>query len=109
MSHHVARLAVATVLGAVIAFAITGLTDAPRSSEAAPERGVSIQYIYVTGEGATTKAWYDGVPSPGVAVQSALDRYAKLGFRVARMTDNLRSTTDDVAFTILLEKAPARR
>lgn len=104
MSHPVARLAVATVLGAVIALAVTGLSDSPRTSEAAPEKGVSIRYIYVTGEGSVTKAWYDGVPSPGIPVQNALDKFAKEGFRVARLTDNLRSTSDDVAFAIVLQR-----
>ncbi len=107
MSNQLFRLAGAIVLGAVIALVITGLPGSPRESTAADDP-VQIAYIYVTGEGATAKAWYDGVPSPGVAVQSALDRYAKMGFRVARMTDNLRSTEDDVAFTILLEKVTPR-
>ena len=104
MSNQLARLACAAVLGGVIALVVSGLPGSPRESVADPEKGVSIAYIYVTGEGSTAKAWYDGVPSPGVAVQSALDRYAKQGYRVARITDNLRSTADDVAFTILLER-----
>ena len=108
MIHHLARLACGLVLGVAIAFGAIGLAGAPRSSEAAPDDAVSIVYIYVTGEGASAKAWYDGVPSPGVPVQSALDRYAKQGYEVARVTDNLRSTADDVAFTILLQKAPTR-
>ena len=105
MSHHLARLATAAVLGAVLALAISGLPGTPRVSEAS-DGPIGIAYIYVTGEGATAKAWFDGVPSPGVSVQSALDKFAKDGYRVARITDNLRSTADDVAFTILLEKAP---
>ena len=105
MSQQLVRLAAAVVLGAVVALVITGLPGSPRESTAAGDP-VQIAYIYVTGEGASAKAWYDGVPSPGVPVQSALDKYAKEGFRVARITDNLRSTADDVAFTILLEKAP---
>ena len=105
MSHQTARLVCALALGALIAFVVAGLPGTPRDSEAA-DGPVQIAYIYVTGEGASAKAWYDGVPSPGVPVQSALDKYAKEGFRVARITDNLRSTADDVAFTILLEKAP---
>lgn len=104
MSKQLARLACATVLGGVIALVVAGLPGTPRESAAAPTGAVSIAYIYVTGEGATAKAWYDGVPSPGVPIQNALDRYAKQGYRVARITDNLRSTADDVAFTILLER-----
>ena len=104
MSQQLVRLAAAVVFGAVIALAVTGFTDAPRSSEAAPDKGVSIRYVYVTGESATAKAWYDGVPSPGIPVQSALDKFAAEGYRVARVTDNLRSTSDDVAFAIVLER-----
>lgn len=105
MPNTVTRLAVAAVLGAVVALTLSGLPGSPRVSEAS-DGPVGIAYIYVTGEGATAKAWFDGVPSPGVSVQSALDKFAKEGYRVARVTDNLRSTADDVAFTILLEKAP---
>jgi len=104
MSKQLARLACAVVLGGIVALVLAGLPGTPRESSAAPDLGVSIAYIYVTGEGATAKAWYDGVPSPGVPVQNALDTYAKKGYRVARVTDNLRSTADDVAFTILLER-----
>ena len=108
MPHHLARLACGLVLGVVIAFGAITLTGAPRTSEAAPDDPVSIIYINVTGEGATAKAWYDGVPSPGVPIQSALDKFAKEGYRVARITDNLRSAADDVAFTILLERVRTR-
>ena len=104
MSKHRTRLALVAVLGGIVAFALAGLSGPARESNAAPGAGVDIRYIYVTGEGATAKAWYDGVPSPGVPVQSALDKFAEQGYRVARMTDNLRSTTDDVAFTILLQR-----
>jgi len=92
------------IAGLVIALVLLGLPGTPRESTAGPEQGVDIRYIYVTGEGATAKAWYDGAPSPGVSVQDALDKFGKEGYRVARLTDNLRSTEDNVAFTILLER-----
>ncbi len=92
------------VAGLVIAVVLLGLPGSPSESMAESGKGVDIRYIYITGEGATAKAWYDGAPSPGVSVQDALDKFGKEGYRVARMTDNLRSTEDNVAFTVLLER-----
>jgi hypothetical protein len=85
----------------VLAFLFGGLLG---ESTAAPESKVDIAFLYITGEGATAKAWFDGVASPGLPVQDALDKFSKEGYRVARTTDNLRSTEDAVAFTILLQR-----
>ncbi|MDA1194195.1 MAG: hypothetical protein O2894_03345 [Planctomycetota bacterium] len=104
MAHQPARLLGALLVGAIVALVLTGLPGSPREGIAAPTVTVDIAFVYVTGEGPSAKAWYDGVPSPGVGVQDALDRYAKLGYQVARMTDNLRSTEDNVAYTILLQR-----
>jgi hypothetical protein len=90
----------------VVAVVLLGLPGSPPESSAEPSKTVDIRYIYVTGEGATAKAWFDGAPSPGISVQDALDKFGEQGYRVAMVTDNLRSTEDNVAFTILLQRLP---
>ena len=97
-------LGVAVLGGLVAAFVVTGLVGTPRETQAAPTTKVDIIYLFVTGEGATAKAWYDGVASAGIPVQDALEKFAKEGFEVARITDNLRSEEDAVSFAILLQR-----
>ena len=72
--------------------------------DADEKESVDIIYLHVSGEGPNAKAWYDGAPSPGVPVQDALDSFAKQGYKVARMTDNLRVTADLSAFVLLLQR-----
>lgn len=44
-----------------------------------------IIYLSVTGEGPNAKAWYDGAPPAGVAVQTALDHFSSLGYHVVEV------------------------
>ena len=90
--------------GLVVALVLAGLPDGSRESHAAPAPQVDIQYLSVTGEGSSAKAWYDGATAAGVPLQDALDKFAKEGYEVARITDNLRSEQDSVAFAILLQR-----
>jgi hypothetical protein len=93
------------LLGCLVAtLFLSGVLGPARESQADPTQKVDIAYLYVTGEGATAKAWYDGVASAGIPVQDALDKFAKEGYEVARLTDNLRSQEDNVAFAILLQR-----
>ena len=52
---------------------------------AAPHR---IVYVYVTGKGPQSKAWYDGGPPQGAQVQAVLDTFAKDGFRYAAISSS---------------------
>ena len=88
---------------AVAVLAVVVLAGRHEVSQAAPIK-VDIQYLHVTNEGATAKAWYDGAPSPGIPVQDALDLFAKQGFKVAEVTQSLRSQEDPTAFVILLQR-----
>lgn len=89
---------------ALAVLAVVVLAGRLETSHADSESRVDIQFLYATGEGSTAKAWYDGAPSPGVPVQDALDTFAKQGFKVVSMTENLRAATDLTAFVVLLQR-----
>lgn len=97
-SHAVFLWLALAVLAAVV------LTGRHEVSQADADAKVDIAYVFVSNEGPTAKAWYDGAPSPGVPVQDALDTFAKKGYRVARVTENLRATADQTAFVVLLQR-----
>ncbi len=61
-------------------------------------------FLSVTGEGPTTKAWYDEAPPAGVPVQDALDKFAAEGYRVVKVTEPHVSTTGGFVWSILLER-----
>ncbi len=89
---------------AVLVLAIMVVAGDPRSTQAEPAAKVDIVYLFVTGEGPSAKAWFKDAPSTGLAVQDALDSFAKQGYHAKLITDELRSTADAVAFVILLER-----
>ncbi|MDJ0523601.1 MAG: hypothetical protein QNJ90_16140 [Planctomycetota bacterium] len=89
----------------VVALALLLVAGNHATSEAAPDGKVDIVYLFVTGEGPSAKAWFKDAPSTGLAVQDALDRFAKQGYHAKLITDELRSTADAVAFVILLERS----
>jgi hypothetical protein len=108
MSQHSSRaFAFAVVLlGALVLLVLlAGPRGALREGQAAPANTqVDIQYLAVTGEGSTAKAWYDGAAAAGVPLQDALDKFAKDGYRVARVADTLHTQTDSTSFAILLQR-----
>jgi hypothetical protein len=89
---------------AVAVLAVVVLAGRQETTHADSEPKVDIAYLYVTNEGNAAKAWYDGAPSPGVPVQDALNTFAKQGYKVASMTENLRATVDLTAYVILLQR-----
>jgi hypothetical protein len=107
------RLALAVVAGlAVLSSALAfGLV---RAASAEPNPRARIVYLYVSGTGPQAKAWYDGAPPAGTAVQSALDRFTADGFHYVAISSSGRSPTagaaqarpDEIAadYVILLER-----
>jgi len=95
---------VAALAVAVLVLAVLVLRGPVATSEAAPAQSVDVAYLFVTGEGPSAKAWFKDAPSTGVPVQDALDRFTKLGYVAKLITNELRSTSDSVAFAILLER-----
>ncbi len=95
---------VALLAVAVVVLAVMVVAGNPSSSQAESSAKVDIVYLFVTGEGPSSKAWFKDAPSTGLPVQDALDRFAKDGYRAKMITDELRSTADAVAFVILLER-----
>ncbi len=99
-----ARTAVLCLVVALV-LAVVLLAGRQPLSHAADEEKVDIAYLYVTGEGSTAKAWYDGAPSPGVPVQDALNKFAKEGYLVSELRPDLRGTQEaDSALVILLQR-----
>lgn len=109
----------ALLLCAVAAVALVALT---RTSKAADEP-YALRFIALSGEGSTTKAWFDGAPPTGTRVQEALDRFAKEGFHFAGMQSTFRqgqlqsnvftakdagtpsfTSTPDPTFVLILER-----
>ncbi len=104
-STFLARNSVTAILAiAVVVLAVVAIGGSPSISHADAKGTVDIAYLFVTGEGPSAKAWFKDAPSTGLGVQDALDRFAKLGYRAKHVTDELRSTSDAVAFVILLER-----
>jgi len=112
MPHPSSRFTLASLVAllgvAVVVLAVMVLAGRPADSQAGPAAKVDIVYLFVTGEGPSAKAWFRDAPSTGMAVQDALDRFAKDGYRAKLVTDELRSTADAVAFVILLERTNER-
>ena len=86
---------------AMVVVALIVLTGRQQPSLAATPK-VDIVYISVTEEGPSARAWFDGAPSPGVPVQDALNRFAKQGYQVAAVSEDLRNEIN--SFVILLQR-----
>ncbi len=109
MSHPASRLPhlslVLVLAVAVLVLGTLALRGPLPVSEAAPTSpAVDVAYLFVTGEGPSAKAWFRDAPSTGLPVQDALDRFTKQGYVAKLVTNELRSTSDSVAFAILLER-----
>ncbi len=75
---------VAAVLILVVATVAGGLVFGRGARADGADRRVV--FLYVSGRGPQAKAWYDGAPPSGVAVQAALDTFSKAGFKFAALT-----------------------
>jgi hypothetical protein len=108
-------LAVAAALALVVS-AVAFALGRGASAEPNPNNPrARIVYLYVSGSGPQAKAWYDGAPPSGVAVQSALDRFVADGFRYAAISSSGRTPSvggtsqpraDEIAadYVVLLER-----
>ncbi len=93
------------VLAAVTLGAALFLAWGARADDGAASKTVELRYISIIGDGPNARAWYNGAPPTGTAVQDALDTFAEQGFRVAEVTQSLiTSATDASRWTILLER-----
>jgi hypothetical protein len=103
------------VASALVAAGVVALAGARRGE--AEEPAYELRFLSLTGEGSTTKAWYEGAPPSGVKVQEALDRFAQQGFRLAGQAPAWRqgqvnvsssspssTTVPDPAWILLLER-----
>jgi hypothetical protein len=108
------RSSLAVVAGLVLLLGGLALGLGRRAS-AEPNPRARIVFVYVSGTGPQAKAWYDGAPPAGTAVQSALDRFTADGFRFAAISSSGRTSLagaaaqprpDEVAadYVILLER-----
>ncbi|MDJ0974044.1 MAG: hypothetical protein QNJ98_06255 [Planctomycetota bacterium] len=92
-------------LGALVAallFVATGAGDAT----AEPTGPVETQYLSVTGEGPTAKAWYEGAQPSGIPLQRALSTFNKQGFHVVTVTEPhpAKAGNGEWVWAILMEK-----
>jgi len=98
---------------AAIAF---GLGRGASAADPAPTH--RIVYLFLSGKGPQAKAWYDGGPPQGIQVQSALDSFARDGFRYVAISSsgvpsrvNVSSTSQasteagaEAEYVVLLER-----
>ena len=93
-----------------VALALVGaglLAHAVRPGHAAPSDAIALRYVSVSGDGPQARAWYDGAPPAGTAVQDALDHFAKQGFRVKTSTRRMHVVSGEASvWSILLERGP---
>ena len=102
------------VLCALTALAVVAFT---RRGSAEGE-AYGLRFISISGDGSSTKAWFEGAPPTGTRVQEALDRFAKEGFRFAGLQPAFRQSqvqvtstsssslpsTPEPAYVLILEK-----
>jgi hypothetical protein len=98
---------------ALTALAVVALT---RHGSAQGE-DLGLRFISISGEGSSTKAWFEGAPPTGTRVQEALDRFAKEGYRFAGLQPAVRQSqvqvtssstalpsTPEPTYVLILEK-----
>lgn len=73
----------AAAVAAAVAF---GLGRGASAADPAPAH--RIVYLFVSGKGPQAKAWFDGGPPQGLQVQSALDSFARDGFRYVAISSS---------------------
>ena len=95
-----------TALVAIAAIGlISWLANRPAPVAADGESKIEIRYLAVTGDGPTSRAWYDGGPPNGVPMQDALNKFAAEGFRVRSMSEVISGATSaQLKWTVLLER-----
>lgn len=69
-----------TLAAAAVGFALS------RAASADGPTAKRIAYIYVSGRGATARAWYQGAPPSGTPVQDALDKFTADGYQFAAIS-----------------------
>lgn len=77
-----------------------------------------LAYVYISGRGATARAWYQGAPPSGTPVQDALDKFTADGYQFAAIATgglpgqvvaggsslNPGDAALDAAFVVLLQR-----
>jgi len=106
-------VAALTLAAAAVGFALSqaASADGPGTKRLA--------YLYISGRGATARAWYQGAPPSGTPVQDALDKFIADGYQFAAissgglpsqvLTGGVPSLSPgdasfDAAFVILLQR-----
>lgn len=93
------------VMGALVALlCVATFTSNPAGADGAKPH--ETQFLSITGEGPTAKAWYEGAQPSGVPLQQALDKFNKEGFRVVAVTEPHPSGGSGYIWNILMEKRP---
>lgn len=73
-------LASLTLAAVAVGFALT------KAASADGPGNKKLAYIYVSGRGATARAWYQGAPPSGTPVQDALDKFTSDGYQFAAIS-----------------------
>lgn len=110
-------LLLALALPALLALGAAATLVLARPGRAEDKTAYELRFIALTGEGSTTKAWFEGAPATGVRAQEALDRFTQEGFRFVSLTPAWRqgvvnvsssapstSAPSDAVFVLLLER-----
>lgn len=69
-----------TLAAAAVGFALS------QAASADGPAGKRLAYVYVSGRGATARAWYQGAPPSGTPVQDALDKFTADGYAFAAIS-----------------------
>ena len=83
---------------ALSALAIVAVVATTRRGQA-QEEAYGLRFVSISGEGSSTKAWFEGAPPTGTRVQEALDRFAKEGYRFAGLQPAVRQSQVQVTST----------
>ncbi len=91
------------VLGALVALLAVSYIGSS-SASADGDKPQNTQFLSISGEGPTAKAWYEGAQPSGVPLQRALDKFNKEGYKIVALTEPHPSGGSGYIWNILMEK-----